>query len=181
VAKSHREEFDRVALVHLAELIRAAVRLSGNRDTADDLVQETYLHAWRAFHRFEPGTNCRAWLYKILYFNYSNRRRADLKHAQVPLDEVDDPGLSVEPITPDTLTAESIKDALASLPDAFRLAVILIDVEQLTYREAAEVMSVPVGTVMSRLDRGRKLSRIGLARQAAAHGLTAAGGRGEPR
>jgi RNA polymerase sigma-70 factor (ECF subfamily) len=169
-----REEFDRAALVHQASLMRTAMRLCGARDVADDLVQETYLDAWRSFHRFATGTNCRAWLYKILFFNYTRLRRKQAREPfLVELDEAAESALRFDPQTPDALTAESVKGAFERLPDPFRTTVYLVDVEQLSYREASEALQVPIGTVMSRLSRGRRLLRVELATQAAAHGIAA--------
>jgi RNA polymerase sigma-70 factor, ECF subfamily len=166
-----REEFDRTALVYAGELLRVAARLCGNADTAEDLVQETYLQAWRSFHRFETGTNCRAWLYKILLFTYAGHRR---KRARQPflidLDEAGESALLVDVPTPDTLTADAVKAAFDRLPDPFRTLVLLVDVEGLTYREAADALEVPIGTVMSRLSRGRRLLRLELAGHAPAGG-----------
>jgi RNA polymerase sigma-70 factor (ECF subfamily) len=169
-----REEFDRSALVHQTSLMRMAMRLCRSRETADDLVQETFLDAWRSFHRFEPGTNCRAWLYKILFFNYTRFRRKQAREPfLVELDDAEEKALRFDPQTPDALTAESVKSAFERLPEPFRTTVFLVDVEQLTYREACEALNVPIGTVMSRLSRGRRLLRIELAAQAAAHGIGA--------
>ena len=174
ISHHRRDEFDRAALVHVPELLRVATRLCGNAAAGEDLVQETYLQAWRSFHRFEAGTNCRAWLYKILLFTYSAQRR---KRARQPflveIDAASDAALLVEPPTPDMLTAEAVRAAFERLPDPFRTLVLLVDVEGLTYREAAEAMNVPIGTVMSRLSRGRRLLRLELA----AHAPDAASGR----
>ena len=171
----HRDEFDRSALVHQPSLMRMARRLCGSRETADDLVQETYLDAWRSFHRFEPGTNCRAWLYKILFFNYTRLRRKQAREPfMVELDDAAESALRFDPQTPDALTAESVKSAFEGLPEPFRTTVYLVDVEQLTYREACEALQIPIGTVMSRLSRGRRLLRVELSVQAAAHGIAAA-------
>lgn len=164
ISHHRRDEFDQAALVHVAELLRVATRLCGNAAAGEDLVQETYLQAWRSFHRFEAGTNCRAWLYKILVFTYSAQRR---KHARQPflvdIDTATDAALRVEPPTPDMLTAEAVRAAFDRLPDVFRTLVLLVDVEGLTYREAADALTVPIGTVMSRLSRGRRLLRLELA------------------
>jgi len=167
ISHHRREEFDRSALVHVAELLRVAARLCGSAEAAEDLVQETYLQAWRSFHRFEAGTNCRAWLYKILLFTYSNQRR---KRARQPflvdLDAAGESALLVDPPTPDALTSEAVKAAFDRLPQPFRTLVLLVDVEELTYREAADALNVPIGTVMSRLSRGRRLLRLELAQHA---------------
>jgi RNA polymerase sigma-70 factor (ECF subfamily) len=167
ISHHRREEFDRAALVHVAELLRVATRLCGDAAAGEDLVQETYLQAWRSFHRFEAGTNCRAWLYKILLFTYSAQRR---KRARQPflvdLDTASDAALLVEPPTPDMLTVEAVRTAFDRLPDQFRTVVVLVDVEGFTYREAADALTVPIGTVMSRLSRGRRMLRLELAQHA---------------
>jgi RNA polymerase sigma-70 factor (ECF subfamily) len=177
---SRRDEFDRAALVHVAELLRVAIRLSGSVEAGEDLVQETYLKAWRSFHRFETGTNCRAWLYKILLFSYASQRR---KHARRPvlvdLDAAGESALVADPSTPDMLTVDAVRAAFERLPDPFRTLVLLVDVEGLTYREAADALTVPIGTVMSRLSRGRRLLRLELAQHAP--GLAQAQGQGGGR
>jgi RNA polymerase sigma-70 factor (ECF subfamily) len=173
MARRLRDEFNDAALPHAAALLRMATRLCGGRDAAQDLVQETYLQAWRSFARFEPGTNCRAWLYKILIFSHSRLRRDQSRRPTITsLETAPDTALLFDPQTPDTLTASSVKAAFESLPDQFRLVVLLVDVEQLSYREAADALDVPIGTVMSRLNRGRRLMRQALVEQAAAYGIT---------
>jgi RNA polymerase sigma-70 factor (ECF subfamily) len=173
MARRLRDEFGDVALPHLPALLRTAMRLSGSREAGEDLVQETILQAWRSFSRFEPGTNCRAWLYKILMFSHSRRRRDQSRRPMVTaLDAAHESALQFDPQTPDTLTAASVKAAFDQLPDAFRIAVLLVDVEELTYREAAEALDVPIGTVMSRLNRGRRLMRLALVNEAASYGIT---------
>jgi RNA polymerase sigma-70 factor (ECF subfamily) len=167
-----REEFNDAALPHLAALLRTATRLCGARDSAEDLVQETYLQAWRSFSRFQPGTNCRAWLYKILMFSHSRVRRDQSRRPLVTdLDAATESALLFDPQTPDTLTVASVKAAFDTLPEPFRIAVLLVDVEGLTYREAAESLDVPIGTVMSRLNRGRRLMRLSLVTEAASYGI----------
>ena len=167
ISHQRRDEFDRAALVHVPELLRVAARLCGSTEAGEDLLQETYLQAWRSFHRFEAGTSCRAWLYKILLFTYSaqNRKRARQPFL-VDLDAAGETALIVDAPTPDTLTAQAVKAAFERLPEHFRTLVLLVDVEGLTYREAAEALNVPLGTVMSRLSRGRGLLRLELARHA---------------
>jgi RNA polymerase sigma-70 factor (ECF subfamily) len=169
-----REEFNDMAMPHVAALLRTATRLCGNRDAGEDLVQETCLQAWRSFGRFEPGTNCRAWLYKILIYSHSRQRRDQSRRpVATSLETAPEAALLFDPQTPDTLTANSVRAAFDTLPDQFRVAVLLVDVEQLTYREAADALDVPIGTVMSRLNRGRRLMRLALVDQAAAYGITA--------
>src|SRR3954463_4986341 len=127
MARRLREEFDDMALPHLAALFRTATRLCGERSAAEDLVQETFLQAWRSFHRFMPGTNCRAWLYKILMFSHSRFRRDQARRPQVrELDAAAESALMFDPVTPDALTAASVKIAFDALPDQFRDAVLLV-------------------------------------------------------
>ena len=168
-SRHRREEFDRSALAHVPELLRVASRLCGSAEAGEDLVQETYLQAWRSFHRFAPGTNCRAWLHKILLFTYSNQRR---KRARQPflvdLDAAGESCLLIDTPPPDALTLEAIRAAFDRLGEPFRTAILLVDVEGLTYREAADALNVPIGTVMSRLSRGRQLLRVALAEHAPA-------------
>ncbi len=167
-----REEFDRSALTHLPELLRVAMRLCGRREAADDLVQETCLQAWRSFRKFEPGTNCRAWLYKILLFSHARQqRRMTRRPMLIDMDAAAEAALAADVPTPDALTTASVQAAFDSLPEPYRVAVMLVDVEGFTYREAADALSVPIGTVMSRLNRGRRLLRVELAQQAAAFGI----------
>jgi RNA polymerase sigma-70 factor (ECF subfamily) len=144
----------------------------GNRAVAEDLVQETFLQAWKSFHRFEEGTNCRAWLYKILFFVVSQHRRKGRRElAVVTLEQVPDEVLSFDPPTPDVLTRRQLLAAFELLPEPYRVVVLLADVEELSYREIASVLDVPVGTVMSRLSRARKMLRRELVAQAEAMGL----------
>lgn len=181
LSSDRRDEFDRAALVHLPELLRVAARLCRSAEAGEDLLQETYLQAWRSFHRFEAGTNCRAWLYKILLYTYASQNRRRMRQPfLVDLDAAGESALLVEPPTPDTLSAEAVKTAFDRLPETFRTLVVLVDVEGLTYREAAEALDIPVGTVMSRLSRGRGLLRLELARHAPASSSSAPGGMGMP-
>ncbi|MBI4390528.1 MAG: sigma-70 family RNA polymerase sigma factor [candidate division NC10 bacterium] len=155
-----RREFEEVALVHLHVLYGAALRLAGNQAEAEDLVQETALRAYEFFHQFAPGTNCKAWLLRILYRTFLNRRRAVRLTVAYDDDLAPPVGGSATVGNPEEdflrkATGEEIQRALMVLPEKFRLPVILADLEGLTYREIAEVCGCPVGTVMSRLHRGR--------------------------
>jgi RNA polymerase sigma-70 factor (ECF subfamily) len=155
--------FEREALPHVDRLFRLAMWLERNRAEAEDLLQETMMRALQSFHRFQPGTNCRAWLTTILQHVRSNRRRSRMRS---PL--VDDPddriGLATPfvPPIPQGLTDEEILAALARVPEHFQEVILLCDVEELTYKEIAEALSIPIGTVMSRLHRGRALLRAEL-------------------
>jgi RNA polymerase sigma-70 factor (ECF subfamily) len=167
-----RAAFKQTALVHLRELVRMATRLSGDRAVGGDLAQETFLQAWKSFHRFRDGTNCRAWLYKILFYVVSqHRRKAQRELALVDLERLPDDVLSFDPLTPDVLARNQVLAAFQRLSEPYRVVVVLADVEELTYREIASALAVPVGTVMSRLNRARKMLRRELAAQAEAFGL----------
>lgn len=166
------------ALVFMNGLYGTAVRLTRDGDAARDLVQDTYLKALRAHERFQPGTNLKAWLYTILHNTWRNRRR-DHARARVSFDSdtVDaamDAGQSgvIERTTPETVLLRSIEDAdiraaVEALPESFREAVWLRDVEDLSYQEIADALGVPLGTVMSRISRGRKLLHAALRPRAA--------------
>jgi RNA polymerase sigma-70 factor (ECF subfamily) len=154
------DRFEVEAMPHMNDLYRTATRVLGERSRAEDVVQEVYLQAWKSFHRFEPGTNCRAWLFKILFHCINHHRR---KWFRFPLlketEEFLEANLSyVEPI-PEHLTDEDILQALDRMPGDFRSVVLLVDVEEFSYKDAAEILTIPIGTVMSRLSRGRKVLR----------------------
>jgi len=167
VATDRREDFDRLAFAHFGELRRVALRVCEDRETADDLVQETYLRAWRSFDKFEPGTNCRAWLFRIFFYVRSEHRRSQSRQPRVfSIDHGKEATLPSQTNTSLDFTLEEIKQAFAELPEPFRIAVLLSDIEGLKYREIAEVFNVPVGTVMSRLSRGRQMLRARLAKLA---------------
>ncbi len=173
------EEFEREALVHLDSLYHVALRLTRNRAEAEDVVQEAFLRAFRSFHRFNPGTNCRAWLFTILRNVFLNRVRTQgrevletemggLDHAEMATEAQVDK--NPEEHFLQTMLHGDVDRALTMLPLAFREAVMLVDIEGLTYREVAEVQGCPIGTVMSRLSRGRALLRRALSRFAREHG-----------
>jgi RNA polymerase sigma-70 factor (ECF subfamily) len=136
-------------------------------------VQETYLQGWRSFHRFELGTNLRAWLFKIMFnVYYSGQRKARLH--LIPVEEGIAETLAYDPPTPLRLTDEDVLSALERLPRDFQIPVVLADVEELSYREVAEALAIPLGTVMSRLHRGRTLLRMELTTYARAVGYKVA-------
>ena len=165
-----RRRFQEDALPLLDSLYGAALRMTRNPQDAEDLVQETMLRAYRAFDRFEAGTNLKAWLFRILTNAYINTYRKRQREPQkVSADEVEEFDLyrelknhdtqfeaTPESIVLDSLVDSDIIDAIDDLPEQFRLAVVLSDIEGFSYAEMAEIMDVPMGTVMSRLHRGRK-------------------------
>ena len=177
-------DFTRAALAHIPDVFRLARRLSGDAEVAADLTQETFLQAWRSFTRFEPGTNCRAWLYRILFHVWSHERRRRTREPILFDSEAVNPETSFyDPPIPDALTASQVLAALGRLPVAQRSIVILADVEDLSYREIAEILEIPIGTVMSRLSRARRALRRELPEYARSMGLglRAAGPRGRDR
>jgi len=164
-----RDRFERDVLPLLPSLYGAAMRLTRNPSDADDLVQETYLRAFRGFAGFKEGTNLKAWLYRILTNSFINTYRKKQREPQTVAgpDDIDEWYLydrlggrhvevSAENEVLDQIPDAEVKAALESLQENFRLAVLLADVEGFSYKEIAEIMDVPIGTVMSRLHRGRK-------------------------
>jgi RNA polymerase sigma-70 factor (ECF subfamily) len=159
------------AMEFMPSLYTAALRMTRNPADAEDLVQETYLKAYRAFHTFQQGTNLKAWLYRILTNTFINAYRSKKrKPEQSDIEDIEDlylyrrlggleaaaAGRSAEEEVLDHITDTDVKAALESLPDNFRMAVLLADVEGFSYKEIAEILDIPIGTVMSRLHRGRR-------------------------
>src|SRR3954447_5036087 len=164
-------EFAELAMEHMPSLYSAALRMTRNPADAEDLVQETYLKAYRAFGSFQAGTNLKAWLYRILTNTFINAYRSRKRRPeQTELDEVEDlylyrrlggleaaaAGRSAEEEVLDHFTETDVKNAIEALPEQFRMAVLLADVEGFSYKEIAEILDVPIGTVMSRIHRGRR-------------------------
>src|SRR5437016_5566513 len=193
-----RERFVGQAMEHMPSLYTAALRMTRNPADAEDLVQETYLKAYRSFDSFQEGTNLKAWLYKILTNTFINSYRARRRRPeQTELDDVEDlylyrrlggleavaAGRSAEEEVMDLFTDAEVKEALESLPEQFRMAVLLADVEGFSYKEIADIMDVPIGTVMSRIHRGRRALQKALYEFGQARGLVAQGraaqGRGD--
>jgi len=166
------DEFEKAALPHLHDLYRTAARLLGDSTKAEDIVQDVYLQAWKSFDRFEPGTNCRAWLFKILINTMHHFRRKWFNVRTVADSEevLEQTVASAAPVS-EHLTDEEILRALDGLPLDYRAVVLLADVEEFSYKEIAATLHVPIGTVMSRLSRGRKLLREQLSGVARAYGI----------
>ncbi len=178
--------FTDVAMEFMPGPVLAALRMTRNRADAEDLVQETYLKAYRSFGSFQEGTNLRAWLYRILTNTYINSYRAAQRRPEVAdVEDVEDlylykrlagpggsePGRSAEDEALDRFTDDDVKAALEALPEAFRMAVLLADVEGFSYKEISEITDVPIGTVMSRIHRGRRALQKALHDVAEARGL----------
>jgi RNA polymerase sigma-70 factor (ECF subfamily) len=166
-----KARFEELAMEHMGSLYTAALRMTRNPADAEDLVQETYLKAYRAFDSFQEGTNLKAWLYRILTNTFINSYRAKKRRPdESDIDDVENlylyrrlgglegasAGRSAEEEVLDHFTEAEVKDAIESLPEQFRMAVLLGDVEGFSYKEIAEILDIPIGTVMSRLHRGRR-------------------------
>ncbi len=178
-----RKRFEDEALPHLDALYSMAIRLARNPDDANDLLQETVLRAYRFFHQFESGTNCRAWMLTILFNNFRNGyRKSSREQPALSADEferkVEAESLRSDPAgsNPEALIAGQgmegeVEAALASLPEEFRQAVLLVDVEELSYQEVSGVLNVAIGTIKSRVSRGRAMLRDRLAGFAKEQGI----------
>jgi RNA polymerase sigma-70 factor (ECF subfamily) len=160
-----KDRFEAEAIPLRPRLYRAAVRLTVSPADAEDLLQETYLRAYRGFAGFEPGTNLSGWLYRILTNTYiTSYRKRQIEPKTVPVDTWDRSSAvaqrnveaSAETVVIDSIPAQRIQEALASLPERYRRVVLLFDVDGFSYKEIAGMVGVPLGTVMSRLHRGRK-------------------------
>nr|WP_246223926.1 sigma-70 family RNA polymerase sigma factor [Pseudarthrobacter psychrotolerans] len=186
-AEERRVRFERDAMQYVDQLYSAAMRMARNPADAEDLVQEAYTKAFSAFHQYKPGTNLKAWLYRILTNTYINLyRKRQREPLQSNSDTIEDWQLaraeshtsrglrSAEAEALDHLPDSDVKRALQSIPEEFRLAVYFADVEGFAYKEISDIMNTPIGTVMSRLHRGRKMLRDMLADYAAERGFKGA-------
>ncbi len=186
-AAERTKRFERDALQYMNQLYAAALRYTKNPEDAQDLVQDTYAKAYTSFHQFEPGTNLKAWLYRVLTTTFINTYRKDQRRPQTSDSELEDwqiaeasshtsdQGKSTEDVVLENLPDSDIKKALAEIPEEFRMVVYLADVEGFSYKEIAEIVGVPAGTVMSRLHRGRKQLREKLSDYARERGYVKGG------
>jgi RNA polymerase sigma-70 factor, ECF subfamily len=185
-----RAQFSELAMEHMPALYTAALRMTRNPADAEDLVQETFLKAYRSFDKFQEGTNLKAWLYRILTNTFINSYRAAKRRPEkADVEEVEDLylyrrlgdlrsgqlGRSAEEEVLENITDDEVKAAIESLPEAFRIAVLLADVEGFSYKEIADITEVPIGTVMSRIHRGRRALQKALTEYASARGLVGSG------
>jgi RNA polymerase sigma-70 factor (ECF subfamily) len=174
------DEFEAAALPFMNDIYRTAARLLSTGAGADDVVQDVYLQAWKSFGQFQPGTNCRAWLFKILFNTLHHYRRKWLHTRMVKEpDDVLEQAQACGPPIPEHITDEEMLEALGDVPQDYRAVVLLIDVEEFSYKDAAGILGVPIGTVMSRLSRGRRLLRERLAGMAQSYGIGRAKGEGK--
>jgi RNA polymerase sigma-70 factor (ECF subfamily) len=180
------EEFEEAALPHVNALFNLALNLTRNRKDAEDLVQETYLRAFRFFDSYQPGTHIKAWLFRILRNTFINRYRAarvrpeevDFDKVELGYDKLVDQQFienkqppSPEKLVLDGVLDEEVEQAMAALPEEYRSVVIMALVEELSYKEIAAALSIPLGTVMSRLHRGRKQLQVALMEYAQRRGI----------
>ena len=167
-----RSDFEAAALPHLNDIFRTAARVLGDGPRADDVVQDVYLQAWKSFDKFERGTNCRAWLFKILFHTLNHYRRKWLNIRMVKESEpILESAAAGDPPVPEHITDAGMLAALEQVPQDFRSVVLLVDVEEFSYKDAAAILGVPTGTVMSRLSRGRRMLRQRLAGVAQSYGI----------
>ncbi|HLI79828.1 MAG TPA: sigma-70 family RNA polymerase sigma factor [Candidatus Binataceae bacterium] len=169
--RSTRESFEREVMPHLDSIYSMALRLARNREDANDLLQDTILRAYRFFHQYTPGTNSRAWVLTILFNNFRNGYRKSGREQVSQSEDQFTERLEAESLAADQsrsdpeslafadVMAPELTAALDALPEEFCVSLLLVDVEELSYREVSEVLSVPVGTVKSRVSRGRSLLR----------------------
>ena len=181
--RDSRSEFESLALGHIDSLFACGLRMTRDPRDSEDLVQDTLLAAYRFFDKFEPGTNIKAWLFKILTNTFINKYRKRVREREVRefVEQDETPSLMSEDVAeksrdPETaivgaLLSDDVKRALDAVPYDYRLAVVLCDLEEFTYKEIADIMDCPVGTVMSRLHRGRRLLQKQLREYAIEQGI----------
>lgn len=165
-------DFELEAMPLMEDVFRVAMWLARDVSEAEDLTQETYIQAFKSFHRYENGTNCKAWLIKILYHLNSKRLRKINRFQLVEnQEEIINETLIFEPVISQDITDKSVLKALKKIPRLYSQVIVLADVEDFAYREISLILRVPIGTVMSRLHRGRKLLRDELSEYAKSFGL----------
>jgi RNA polymerase sigma-70 factor (ECF subfamily) len=181
--QASRDSFEAAALCHIDSLYATGLRMTRNPGDAEDLVQDTMLAAYRFFNKFEPGTNCKAWLFKILTNTFINKYRKRVREREVRdvIDQEELPSLMSEDVAEASrdpegqmvgnLLSDDVKRALEAVPYDYRMAVVLCDLEEFSYKEIADIMDCPVGTVMSRLHRGRRLLQKSLREYAVKEGF----------
>jgi RNA polymerase sigma-70 factor, ECF subfamily len=181
--EERRKRFEEEALPHLDALYTMAVRLARNPDDAHDLVQETILRAYRFFDQFENGTNCRAWMLTILFNNFRNGYRRSTREQPSASTEEFERKVEAESLhgevpnsNPEVMLSgigmdREVEDALAALPEEFREALLLVDVQELSYQEISKVLNIPIGTVKSRVSRARSMLREALTKYAKERGI----------
>lgn len=174
---SKKSEFEQQAIPHLDALYSTAVRLTRRESDAEDLVQETYIKAFRYFHKFEQGTHLRAWLYKIMVNTFINQYRKQQKNREMIEDwdwdqiaEQDEKLDDNEKNILDQFVSEQVQTAIQKVPEDFRTVLVLSDLEDMSYKDIADIVGCPIGTVMSRLHRGRRILRKYLRNYAVEHG-----------
>ena len=181
--KTLKADFEQVAIPHLSYIYTAALYLTKDEHEAEDLVQETYLRAYRFFHKFEPGTNCRAWLLSIqrhLFINSYRQKKTQPdfldwdkidQDYELFLGQRDPEKWNPEKVIASRIMGSEVEKALKELPEEFRTAIVLVDIDELTYEEASQIMECPIGTVRSRLSRGRRILQLALRDYALERGL----------
>jgi RNA polymerase sigma-70 factor (ECF subfamily) len=154
-----RSVFEAVALPHFPEIHRTAMRVTGHRPLADDLTQEVFLQAWKAFDRFQPGTNCKAWLMTILFYTYKQQHRKTWRYQIVSWCSEHDDLITSPPLELPNKPDRALVRALNTLPSTHKAVVILAEIHEYSYREISTILRVPIGTVMSRLSRSKQRLR----------------------
>ncbi|HSR51332.1 MAG TPA: sigma-70 family RNA polymerase sigma factor [Acidobacteriota bacterium] len=157
--RKRRTIFQQEALPHRQALYRAALGLSRNPSLAEDFVQETYQEAWKSFAGYQPGTDCKAWLFRILFRVRGKHLRKQGRFQWVEIEDVSEEYLAVEASETRHLESGEVLQVIRSLPEHYRTVLVLADAEGFTYQEIADILDLPLGTIMSRLNRGRKMFR----------------------
>ena len=158
-SRRQKTQFVEEAVPHMASLYRVSLNMSRDRGVAEDLVQETYKEAWQSFHRYTPGTDCKAWLFRIFFRVWQKHLRQVYRFSSVDMENVSEDRLVQAPDAQQKLESEEVMTILRSLPPHYQTVLVLADVEEFRYQEIAQMLELPMGTVMSRLNRARSLFR----------------------